>query len=96
MSKSASPTTTRPITAPERNATLSPLSSEWFAAHAERLDAYVAVFIPKNPAKPEKKPPVMNANGTQSFWTFKPYARNAKKIVIITNTAPTTLYCWRK
>ena len=39
MSRSARPTTTSPMTAPERKATRRPLSSEWFAAHAARLEA---------------------------------------------------------
>jgi hypothetical protein len=35
---------------------------------AVRLLAQVAVFMPNQPAKPEKKPPVRKANGTQ--WHF--------------------------
>ena len=81
------------MTAPERNATRSPWSSEFFAAFAALFEAYVAVFMPKKPASPEKKPPVMNANGTQPFWTFRPYAKNAKKKNSRTNTSPTILYC---
>ena len=93
MSRSARPTTTSPITAPERNATRRPWSSEFFAAHAARFEAYVAVFIPKKPARPEKKPPVMKAKGTHSFCMRSPYARNAKNANIMMNTRPTTLYC---
>ncbi len=39
MSKSAKPTTTKPITAPLRKATLRPLLSEVLAAFAVRADA---------------------------------------------------------
>ena len=34
------------------------------AAWAVRLDAIVAVFIPRKPHRPLKKPPVRNAQGT--------------------------------
>ena len=67
MSSKPRPTTTKPITAPERKATFRPLSSESRAALAVRAEANVAVFMPKNPARPEKKPPVRKANGTHSF-----------------------------
>ncbi len=67
MSNSARPTTTNPITAPERNATVNPLLSDRLTAFAVRAEACVAVFIPKYPASPEKNPPVKKANGTQLF-----------------------------
>jgi hypothetical protein len=44
-----------------------PLFIELRAALAVRADAYVAVFMPKKPDKPLKKPPVRNAKGTHSF-----------------------------
>ena len=72
MSSSPRPTTVRPMTAPERKATFKPLFRLWRAALAVRAEAYVAVFIPKNPAKPEKRPPVRKANGTHGFCTFRP------------------------
>ena len=93
MSRSPRPTTVSPITAPERNATLSPELRERIAAFAVLAEAYVAVFIPTNPASPEKKPPVRNAKGTHVFWTPKPYARIAKKTARMTKTIVTTLYC---
>ena len=37
------------------------------AAQAVLADAYVAVFIPIKPARPEKNPPVRKANGTHLF-----------------------------
>ena len=72
MSKSPNPTTVRPITAPERKAILRPSFSELRAALAVRAEAEVAVFMPINPANPEKKPPVRKANGTHGFCTWKP------------------------
>ena len=72
ISRSPSPTTTSPITAPDLKATLSPPFNDFLDAFAVLADAYVAVFIPINPASPEKNPPVRNANGTHSFWTPKP------------------------
>ena len=75
MSSSPSPTTTRPMTAPLRKATFNPRSSDCRAAFAVRAEAYVAVFMPKNPARPEKMPPVRKAKGTHGFCTPTPYAR---------------------
>ena len=72
MSSKPSPTTVNPITAPERKATLSPAFRERDVAWAVRAEAYVAVFMPTKPARPEKKPPVRKANGTQGFCTPKP------------------------
>ena len=72
MSNNPSPTTTNPMTAPDRKAIFSPLLSPCRAALAVLALAYVAVFIPKKPAKPEKKPPVRKANGTQAFCALKP------------------------
>ncbi len=92
MSNNARPTTVSPITAPERKATCKPLLSDARAAFAVRAEAYVAVFIPKKPAKPEKKPPVRNANHTHPFC--KPKSDMIKKsIAKIKNTIITTLYC---
>ena len=58
------------MTAPERNASLSPLLREWLTALAVLAEANVAVLIPMYPASAEKKPPVRKANGTQTFWTW--------------------------
>ena len=55
--------------------------------------AYVAVFIPKNPDNPEKRPPVRNATGTHGFCTPKPYAMTENRITNPRNTQPTILYC---
>ena len=64
-SKSPSPTTTNPITAPAEKATFKPLLRPSFAAKAVRAFARVAVFMPINPDRAEKNPPVKNANGTK-------------------------------
>ena len=64
MSRSPSPTTVNPITEPAENATRSPLLRLSCAAQAVRSLALVAMLIPIYPERPEKKPPVMNANGT--------------------------------
>ena len=93
MSRRPRPTTVSPITAPERNASFSPEFRERMAALAVLAEAYVAVFMPTNPARPEKKPPVRKANGTHGFCTLNPYASTAKNAASITNTIVTTLYC---
>ena len=92
MSSRPSPTTVSPITAPERKASFSPELSDLCVAFAVLAEAYVAVFIPTKPARPEKNPPVRNANGTQGFWIPKT-ASTANTIARITNTMATTLYC---
>ena len=48
--------------------------------------------MPKKPARPEKKPPVKNANHTIPFCRLK-YAMIAKIAANTTNTIVTTLYC---
>ena len=93
ISSSPKPTTTNPITAPLRKATRSPLFKECWAALAVRAEAYVAVFIPKKPDNPEKKPPVRKAMGTHGFCKLKPYAIIENRITSPRNTSPTTLYC---
>ena len=72
ISSRPSPTTTSPITAPLRKAMRKPAFNELRAAFAVRAEAYVAVFIPRNPERPEKNPPVRKAIGTQEFCTPKP------------------------
>ena len=67
ISNNPNPTTVSPITAPLLKATFKPEFKDRVAAFAVRADANVAVFIPINPANPEKKPPVKNAKGTHSF-----------------------------
>ena len=67
MSRRPSPTTVRPITAPERKASFNPEFNDLVTALAVLAEAYVAVFIPTKPASPEKNPPVRNAKGTQGF-----------------------------
>ena len=58
------PTTINPITAPLRNATTKPSLSDLRAPAVVRCDARVAVFIPSQPHKPLKKPPVKKAANT--------------------------------
>ena len=72
MSRRPRPTTVRPITAPERKASFNPEFRLLVTALAVLAEAYVAVFMPTKPARPEKKPPVRNANGTQGFWIWNP------------------------
>ena len=64
-SRSPSPTTVKPITEPAEKATLRPLFRLREAPSAVLQFAIVAVRIPIKPDKPEKKPPVKNANGVK-------------------------------
>jgi hypothetical protein len=50
---------------------LQPSFSEFLAPCAVRELASVAVFMPNQPARPEKNPPVRNANGTQPDCAFE-------------------------
>jgi hypothetical protein len=93
ISMSASPTTVRPMTAPARNAIVRPRLRDSLAPCAVRDEAAVAVFIPTNPARPLKSPPVMNANGTSRCCTPSPNAMNASAADSTMKTIPTTTYC---
>ena len=65
ISISPNPTTTSPITAPLLKATFNALSRDFLAWFVVLAEAKVAVVIPINPERPEKKPPVKNAKGVQ-------------------------------
>ena len=70
-SSKPSPTTVKPITPPDENATRSPLFKLWLAAYAVRALEDVAMLIPINPDIPEKNPPVIKANGTKGLTCFR-------------------------
>ena len=93
ISSKPKPTTVSPITAPERKATCSPASRLFWAPAAVRLLAQVAVFIPKKPASPEKKPPVMKAKGTYLLCTDNTNEAKNRSPKITTKNNATTLYC---
>ena len=59
------PTTVKPITLPAEKATLKAEFRLVRAAEVVRLEALVAIVIPINPDKPEKKPPLKKAKGTK-------------------------------
>ncbi len=63
---------------------------------AVRELAAVAVFMPNQPARPEKKPPVIKAKGTHRDWAFKPNATNANSADTTMKKIVTTKYCRRK
>ena len=90
-SRRPKPTTVNPITEPAENATLSPLFRFRDAPWAVRQLAMVAVRMPINPDRPEKKPPVRNAKGVKKLK--KPQNAITSRM---TNTAakniPTPLY----
>ena len=58
ISKRPRPTTVKPITEPAENATRRP------RFRLVRQLAWVAMRMPMKPDRPEKKPPVTNAKGT--------------------------------
>ena len=72
MSSSPSPTTVMPMTVPDENATRRPAFSDSLAPWAVRALARVAIDMPMKPASAEKKPPVMNANGTNGDSSLSP------------------------
>lgn len=92
MSTSPRPTTTKPITAPEENATFKPAFKLFCAAFAVRELAAVAIFIPINPERPEKNPPVRKANGTN--MVRNPLKARIRRITKITaKKMLTPMYC---
>ena len=78
------PTTVKPITEPAEKATRQAL--------AVRQLALVAIRIPTKPLRPEKKPPVRNAKGTNQVSNFKAAIMHKTTIIQAKNT-PTTVYC---
>ena len=64
ISSSPSPTTVKPMTLPAEKAMRSPRLSPSCAAAAVRQFACVAMVMPIKPERPEKKPPVTKAKGT--------------------------------
>ena len=95
MSNRPRPTTVKPMTEPAENATRRPLFRPSRQALAVRQLDLVAMRIPTKPLRPEKKPPVRNAKGTnhvsrwQAAMMHSTTIMQAKKI-------PTTVYCRRR
>ena len=93
MSSRPRPTTVKPMTEPAENATRRPLFRPARQALAVRQLAFVAMRMPTKPERPEKKPPVKNAKGTnhvsslQAAMMHSTTSMQAKKM-------PTTVY-WR-
>ena len=90
MSSMPRPTTVKPMTEPEENATRSPRLRLSEAACAVRALALVAIFIPIKPESMEKIPPVTKAKGVnlESMAPPEPNAISSK----ITNTTTNTLH----
>ena len=95
MSNRPKPTTVKPMTEPAEKATRRPLFSPSRQALAVRQLDLVAMRMPTKPLRPEKKPPVRNAKGTnqvsrwQAAMMHSTTIMQAKKI-------PTTVYCRRR
>ena len=95
MSSRPRPTTVKPMTLPAEKATRRPRFRPSRQALAVRQLALVAMRMPTKPDRPEKKPPVRNAKGTnhvsrpQAAMTHSTTIMQAKKM-------PTTVYCRRK
>ena len=64
ISRSPRPTTVKPMTLPAEKAMRRPRLSPSCAAAAVRQLARVAMVMPMKPERPEKKPPVTKAKGT--------------------------------
>ncbi len=96
MSKSPIPTTISPITAPLLNATWSPWFRDFLAPSAVLELALVAVFIPRKPASPDRKPLVKNAKGTTFDWECSPKEIKRRTRNAPIKNIPTTLYCCRR
>ena len=91
-SSRAKPTTTRPMTAPERKATLRPSFSDSFTAKVVRADAFVAIFMPNQPHRPEKRPAI--GTPTAVIFDWIPAKPSTSRIATSTmKTTKTTLYC---
>ena len=88
------PTTVKPITEPEENATRRPRFRLSEAACAVRALAFVAIFMPIRPASIDQIPPVRNANGV-TRESISPLDRKAianRMMNTTTNTLATVVY----
>ena len=92
ISSKPRPTTVKPITEPAEKATRRPRFRPSRQALAVRQLALVAIRIPTKPLRPEKKPPVRNAKGTNQVSNFKAAIMHKTTIIQAKNT-PTTVYC---
>ena len=92
MSRRPRPTTVKPMTLPAEKATRRPLFRPSRQALAVRQLALVAIRIPTKPLRPEKKPPVRNANGTNQVSNLQAAIMHKTTIIQAKNT-PTTVYC---
>ena len=92
MSSRPRPTTVKPMTEPAEKATRRPLFSPSRQALAVRQLALVAMRIPTKPLRPEKKPPVRNAKGTNQVSRPQAAIMHSTTIMQPKNT-PTTVYC---
>ncbi len=91
-SQRLSPTTTNPMTPPAPNATLSALLRLVRAALVVLAEEFVAWVIPIKPEIAEKKPPLMNMNGTK-IGSILFNARTRRMTKTAAKIIVTTLYC---
>ena len=93
MSSRPRPTTVKPMTEPAEKATRRPrFSPSWQALAVRQLEA-VAIFMPMKPDRPEKKPPVRKAKGTNHVSRPQAAMTHSTATMQAKNT-PTTEY-WR-
>ena len=98
MSSMPRPTTVKPMTEPEENATRRPLFRLSEAAWAVRALEFVAIFMPMKPASMDQMPPVRNAKGVncESIFPPEPKAIISRRMNTTRNTLNTVVYwCFR-
>ena len=95
MSSRPRPTTVKPMTVPAEKATWRPEFRLSRQALAVRELEAVAIFMPTKPLRPEKKPPVMKAKGTNQVRNSRAAIRHSTANMHPKNTS-TTLYCRRR
>ena len=84
--KTPNPTTPNPITAPPENAISRALPKDFCAALVVLTLAFVATFIPINPARPEHNAPTTKDTATNQLVPSLSPLKPNKTAVIITNT----------
>ena len=95
--KTPSPTTPSPITAPPENATSNALPRDVLAAWVVLTFAFVATFIPINPARAEQIAPTINETATKPWEasSFDPL-KNSKTATAATKTERTLYSAFKK
>ena len=90
MSSSAKPVTTMPMTAPARKATFRPALSDSFTAAVVRAEAFVAVFMPRKPHRPDRNEAMMKPSQVMPLCIVVSLASEIAVLPMMNSTTAST------